>query len=238
MLEDEFDLVSLAEFLQRPAAEVQKLAERGRLPGRKVGGSWRFAKAEITDWLTAKMGESSAEQLQDMEAVLNNPKGRTPLGAMSLANALTVERIAIPLAAKTRGKVISAMTAIPVSQGLVWDADSFAAAVLEREEMMSTALETGVALLHPRRPMPSILGDSFLALGITSSGIPFGGSHGGLTDVFFLIGALEDRWHLRVLAKLSRLAANEDALAALRSASNAFEAMQAVQDFEFTGEDV
>ena len=50
--------------------------------------------------------------------------------------------------------------------------------------MHSTALDNGVALLHPRRPMPAILAEAVLALGITPGGIPFG-SGGSLTDIFF-----------------------------------------------------
>ena len=57
-------------------------------------------------------------------------------------------------------------------------------AILDREHMSPTALGNGVALLHPRRPMSSILGQPLIALGITRSGIPFGGGRDMLTDVF------------------------------------------------------
>ena len=69
--------------------------------------------------------------------------------------------------------------------------------------------------------MPRILEHSFLAMGITATGIPFGGSHGTLTDVFFLIGADSDQTHLRILTRLSRLVANAETLADLRAAGDA-----------------
>ena len=47
-------------------------------------------------------------------------------------------------------------------------------AVRAREDMMPTALDIGVALLHPRRPLASILDRPLLALGRTDRGIPFG----------------------------------------------------------------
>ena len=78
-------------------------------------------------------------------------------------------------------------------------------AIRSREDMYPTAMEGGVALLHPRRPMPTILAQPFLALGVTATGIPFGGERGGLTDVFFLICSVEDRGHLRTLARLARV---------------------------------
>ena len=40
---DMMDVEQLAAYLRRDAREVGKLASRGRLPGHKVGGEWRFA---------------------------------------------------------------------------------------------------------------------------------------------------------------------------------------------------
>ena len=41
----------LADFLQVDEASVVKLAERGELPGRRVGREWRFARAAVLAWL-------------------------------------------------------------------------------------------------------------------------------------------------------------------------------------------
>jgi len=90
-------------------------------------------------------------------------------------------------------------------------------AVRAREDMHPTALENGVALLHPRRPMSRILSQPFLALGRTGTGIPFGGA-APTTDVFFLVCSVEDRGHLQVLARLSRVLASPGFLDALRQA--------------------
>ncbi len=70
-----------------------------------------------------------------------------------------------------------------------------------------------------------------MALGCTSSGIPFGGA-APLSDVFFLICSMEDRGHLRVLARLSRILASPGFLNALHQAGNAEEAHQLIVDTE------
>jgi PTS system nitrogen regulatory IIA component len=106
-----------------------------------------------------------------------------------------------------------------------------AEAVRTREEMHPTALENGVALLHPRRPMPKILSQPFLALGCTASGIPFGGA-APLTDVFFLICSMDDRNHLRVLARLSRLLTLPGFLNALHQAEDSMSAHQLIVEAE------
>src|SRR3954452_20319719 len=40
-----------AELLQVEEAEVLALAEAGELPGRRIGGEWRFARAALLSWL-------------------------------------------------------------------------------------------------------------------------------------------------------------------------------------------
>ena len=51
--------------------------------------------------------------------------------------------------------------------------------------------------------MPNALGESVIAYGRTTTGIPFGGERGALTDIFFLVLCRDDRTHLQVLARLS-----------------------------------
>jgi excisionase family DNA binding protein len=40
-----------AELLNVNERDVVELAESGELPGRKIGGHWRFARAAVLDWL-------------------------------------------------------------------------------------------------------------------------------------------------------------------------------------------
>jgi len=223
MSDDDFDLESLAAYLHLDPAQVARLADRGKLPGRKVQGAWRFARAEIHQWLESRIGLSDDEELVQMETILRPAAGAAhddaPSIAPSIASMMPIEAIAVPLEARTRGSVIQTLMDVAARTGLLWDPGRMADAVRAREEMHPTALENGVSLLHPRRPMPSILGSAFVAFGRTARGIPFGGKV--LTDLFFLICSLDDRGHLRTLARLSRLVADMDLLAELRAAPDA-----------------
>jgi excisionase family DNA binding protein len=44
-------LAGVAALLQVTADDVEALAVAGELPGRKVGGEWRFARAAVLRWL-------------------------------------------------------------------------------------------------------------------------------------------------------------------------------------------
>ena len=229
MAAEDFDLASLAQYLHLAPAQVQKMAERGKLPGRKLQGEWRFSAPEIHHWLEDRIGASEDDaELVQVEEVLDRGLPNEPVNAdsISIAELLPVEAIAMPLLAKTRNAVLKAMAELATSAGLLWDPDKMVEALRARENLHPTALDNGVALLHPRRPLANILAEPFVALGITSSGVPFGSSTGQLTDVFFLIGATDDREHLRILARLSRILQDDSLLQALRGADDAIAARE------------
>ena len=210
-----FDIDSLAAYLHLSPQQVARMADRGKLPGRKVSGQWRFSRAEIHQWLEDRIGLSDEEELVQVENVLERQQGNRD-EAVSIAKTLPLEAIAVPLQARTRGSVLVEMAELAARTGLLWDSDRMTEAIRERENLHPTALDIGVALLHPRRPMPNLLAEPFLALGRTYQGIPFGGAHGGLTDIFFLILSTDDRGHLRMLARLSRLLGDATTLDGLR----------------------
>ena len=226
MAEEDFDVGRLAAYLHMLPAQISKLAKRGKLPGRRVGGQWRFSRAEIHHWLEDRIGLSSDVELAEMESHLQRVDS-TEEEEPTIAQLLPVESIAVPLDARTRGSVITSMTELAAATGLLWDPVKMSDAVAAREAMHPTALDIGVALLHPRRPQLSILGEAVLSLGITGQGIPFGGAS-GMTDVFFLICATSDHEHLRILARLSRMISDPLWLGELRAAGDALEAQQLI----------
>ena len=220
MAELDFDIERLADYLHIDAAQVQRLAERGKIPGRRAAGAWRFSASEIHGWLENRIGLSDERELLQVESFLSRASGGRAADAVRIDDLLPIEAIEIPLAAKTRGSIIQTMVEVAARTDWLWDPKRMEEAVRQREEMHSTALDIGVALLHPRRPLPTALERSFLALGRTDRGVPFGDARGRLTDLFFLICSTDDREHLRVLARLSRMLADGDFVARLRAAED------------------
>lgn len=220
------DLAQLASLLQRDQRELSKLADRGQLPGRKVGGDWRFARADIRHWLETEMPGFDDEQLKRLEEA--NPDPDEPL----LTNLLAPDSVEVPLQARTQSSVPRAMVRLAEQSWQVYDPEAILEAVRAREEMASTAQDNGVAILHPRRPLPKALGESVIAFGRTAGGIPFGAPKHGLTDLFFLVCCRDDRTHLRILARLSRLMLRPGFLDALHMAETAADALQVIRGAE------
>jgi PTS system nitrogen regulatory IIA component len=228
-MEEDFDIDGLAAYLHLMPAQISRLADRGKLPGRRVGGAWRFSRPEIHLWLEERIGLSDEQELVEMEGVLDRSSGPAGDAPIRIADLLSAEAIRVPFDARTQSSVISRMTALAAETGLLWDPEKMADAVRARESMQTTAIGNGVALLHPRRPMPSILGEAILALGITPQGIPFGGG-GSLTDIYFLICSTSDHEHLRILARLSRMIGDPRFLDALREATDASEVLRMIRE--------
>ncbi len=226
----DFDVDRLAEYLHVTPDQILKMANRGRIPGRKIGGQWRFSQAEIHHWLEDRIGLYDEDQLARVEHVLK--RDLADADELLISELLKPEAMAIPLAARTRSSVISQMVQLAAQSGLLWDPEKMEEAVRSREKLHPTALDNGIALLHPRRPLPSILAEPFLAFGRTQQGIPFGGSGGSLTDLFFLICSIDDGGHLRTLARLSRLIGEVEFVAKLRLAQTVEGACELVRNWE------
>ena len=67
MSHESYTLDELARQLGRDRREIEKLVNRGRIPGRKVGGEWQFHPTEITHWLEQEMRAFTDQQLEAVE---------------------------------------------------------------------------------------------------------------------------------------------------------------------------
>lgn len=228
---NELSLEELASYLHLTPAQVQKLASRDKIPGRKVGGEWRFNESEIHHWLEEQIGVADDQALEKVEHVLQqrHRKATGQADLIRISDLMPQECIAVPLTSRSKSALIRELCDHLAHAGWLWDPEAMSQAILAREELHPTALDNGVALLHPRRPLAGILPDRYIALGITRHGLPFGGPRGSLTDVFFLLASTDDAGHLRTLARLSRLLAQPDFLSRLRAAESPREAWEAIQ---------
>jgi len=230
MPSQDFDVPQLAAYLHLSPAQIEKLAQREEIPARRVGGKWRFAKADVHHWLEQKIGVFDDTELEKVEGVLQKTVHHED--PVRISELIQPETIKVPLSSRSPRKVITEICELGTNAGLLWDAPKMIEAVLARESMHSTALDNGVALLHPRRPMPTILSEGFLAMGRSVQGVPFGGSRGILTDVFFLICSIDDPSHLRTLARLSRIINDGEFLAAVRESEQAIDIWNLIRERE------
>ncbi|MCX7393347.1 MAG: PTS sugar transporter subunit IIA [Planctomycetales bacterium] len=227
MSHDWYNLDELSRQLGRDRREIEKLANRGRIPGRKNAGDWQFHPMEITHWLEQEMREFTDGELAILEQTQRSAEFDNP---HPVASFLRIETVQVPLDARTKRSVLESLVEVAGRSWEVWQPSKLLAAIQDREAVLSTAFDNGVAIPHPRNPQVDAIGDSLIAFGRTLSGIPFGGPNRALTDLFFLVVCRDSRTHLHVLARLGRMLQSQGFIDNLRATENSGTAYQLICD--------
>jgi len=211
-------LPELARHIGMDAREVKRLADRGVLPGMRVGGEWRFNRAQMLDWLQQRMHTLDRRHLRNLDRAMSYGDDDAVICRL-----LASEAVEMRLQAKSRPSVLRELVRLAGRTGMVYDPAGIVAALEEREALGSTALAGGFAFPHPRRPLPYATAEPLICLARVPAGIPFGAPDGRLTDLFALICCHDDRQHLLALARLARLFSGElpDALRQVEAAAEA-----------------
>lgn len=225
MSHESYTLDELAQQLGRDRREIEKLANRGRIPGRKVSGDWQFHSAEITHWLENEMREYTDRELAVVE---ESQRSLTVDADIPVSSLLHLETVEVPLLARTKRSALESLIEVAGRTWQIWEPATILQAIRDREAIFSTGFECGVAIPHPRTPLPDAIGESIISFGRTLSGIPFGAPGRQLTDLFFLVLCQDSRTHLQVLARLGRLIQSPGFLDELRAADDSMTAYEVI----------
>ncbi len=201
----------VADYLHMDLRELSKLASRGAIPCRKTARGFVFRKGDVEHWVEAQMHQLPRHRLAGIEKGVSRHHGFDH-EAMLVAPLIPPGGLAAPLKARTREAVLRGMVDLADRAGMVYAHDELLEEVRDRETLCSTALAPGVAMPHPRHPLPYGIAASFVVVGLTQSGVPFGAADGSLTRLFFLICCKDDRTHLHVLARLAQMLHEDSAM--------------------------
>jgi mannitol/fructose-specific phosphotransferase system IIA component (Ntr-type) len=140
---------------------------------------------------------------------------------LELASCFQPDHIIPELEAESRNGVIEELAGLAHRLGLIRDRAWFSRALIERENVMPSAMGNGIAFLHTLRRNPEQVVRPFMVLGRSSAGVDFNALDGGLTHLFFVLGLKFDELYLPWLHKLSQMFALRDAAMALLRAPDA-----------------
>ncbi len=203
----------VASYLALNERTVHKLVTDGVIPGVKVGNQWRFRKAMIDTWLDDQM-------LGVTPRYVESARTKTPRRMLTLASCFEPGHIDADLRARTKTSVIVELCEFAKQLGLVRDETWFVGALIQRENVMPSAIGNGVAFLHTLRRSPEQVLRPFMVLGRSREGVDFDSLDGAPTHLFFVLGLKYEELHLPWLAKLVQMLAQPRAVPSLLAAGD------------------
>lgn len=226
----------LASNLGWSARFIEGLVRGERLPGIEIDGSWYFRRDDVIDWLEQKIQTLDANRVRQLEkrvesSLVADGTFRRPVASDRLVSRLPDEGISLDVDIDNKNDVLHELVRLAGRTGLLYDRDYLLASLIDREAVCSTAMPGGVALCHPRRPVPSAISTQFVCFLRTRKPVDFGSQNGEKTSVFFLLCAPDDRSHLYGLARVARILHN-GALDPIKHAGSAKELKQAINSVE------
>ena len=186
-------LEEIAGHLKVSERTILRMVQAGELPGLKVSNQWRFLRAAIDDWLTERMQRTPSQNLVDVV--------RTKRPLLSVPRLISQDRILLGLSPGSKEGLLHRLVEPLIDAEMIARPTDYVSALIDREQMLSTAIGEGVALPHAREAENSGLRENCIVLGICREGTDFGALDGRPTQIFLLIGSMSTEAHLRLMAK-------------------------------------
>jgi len=216
-----FGIDEVARYLHLSRADLDRLVKDQDIPFERHGERLVFRKVAIDAWASQRILGLEGRHLAEYHQKSSRGAQQLVPHEAIMPDMIRPEFIAPALTAKTKASVLRQMTALAEKTGRVSDRQALLEGLEAREELCSTGIPGGLALLHSRDPESYLFETAFLALGRTIQQIPFGAPDGQPTNLFFLIGCPDDRMHLHTLARLCLMAQKTDLLVDLHQATDA-----------------
>ena len=194
----------VARILSVNEATVYRWIKEAALPGYRVNNQYRFNRAELFEWATARQVKVSADLFSEAD------EDAERFG--SLADALTAGGIVYGLPGDNKSAALNAVVQhMPLPPGI--DRKFLLDILLAREALASTGIGDGIALPHVRNPIVLHVGQPQITLGFLEHPVDFGAIDGKPVYCLFTIISPNVRTHLHLLSQLS-FALRDDAFKA------------------------
>ncbi|GAH36221.1 unnamed protein product, partial [marine sediment metagenome] len=192
----------VAEYLQLNERTVLKMAQKNEIPSTKVVNQWRFMRSLINEWLMYKMKTLPPHLDKENETLKKEIK---------LHKLVRPELMNFDVVPGDKMKILGQLTFPMIQSKFLTRRKYFLDRLIERENMMTTGLGNGVAVPHPRQPIPNLFPESAIAIGICKEGTDFDADDGKTVYAFLTVCSSDDVHHLRILARIAKFASDKSA---------------------------
>jgi len=211
----------IIDLLQVSEKTVYRWIKEKKIPCYRINHQYRFSRSEINEWILDSRIELSSKLLN--LSIANRPTKFTKLiqngGIYYDIPGDTVREV-------LHNAIAGIQTPLHISR------EEIIAALLDREEMMSTAIGRGIAIPHPRNSIITTMEDASVSLCFLKNPVDFGALDGYPVHSLFVLLSPSPRRHLEVLSKISYLCQLEDFLQLLQTRASAAEIINFIQERE------
>jgi PTS system nitrogen regulatory IIA component len=201
---DILTIEEVAKYLRVSERTVYDWAQKGDIPAGKIGTVWRFKKTEIENWVNDRLSVKKT--------------GPSPL-SIPMDTVISPDRILF-LNHSTKRDALVALAENLAGAPQVKNRQELVSEVLKREELMSTAIGSGIAIPHIR--LASVT-DLVISVGISRTDIiDFQALDDEPVRLLFMIAAAYNQhaYYLQTLSAISFRLKNRDFRHTLLAAEN------------------
>jgi len=164
------------------------------MPCTRVHDQYRFNRAEIIEWATARGMAVNFDALA--------PSSEPPHATLRLADALERGGVYHDVPGDARDSVLRAVVAaLPIPDEA--DRELLFDVLVAREALGSTGMGDGIAIPHARNPLIMNVDEAFIALCFLRTPVDFGAIDGKPVTTLFALVSSSVRNHLQLLSRIS-----------------------------------
>lgn len=216
----------VTELLNVSETTIKRWISDGKIPYYRLHNQYRFSRSEIENWvLSCKQGGDFSPF--DEEEFQKERLGTQQFG---LFRAIHKGGVYSDILGDTKEDVIrNAMEEI--AKDLHLDAEVITELLLDRENLMPTALSNGIGVPHTR---DFLLQESYdvIAVVFPKNPIEYGALDGKAVHTLFFLFACDDKRHLHLLAKLAHLSSKPENLAFLNRHPGKADLLEYIKNWE------
>lgn len=198
---------------------IQNWLEEGKIPGYRIQNEVRFSREEIEDWVVRSYDQVHVDS--------EHPQGTQQF---NLYRALHKGYVLKDIEGDSKEEIIQ-NTMKSVAKDLDFDAEAMSELLLDREKLMSTALNKGIAVPHTRDFLLSKAYDVVVVV-YPKKPIEFGALDQKPVHTLFFLFACQDKKHLNLLAKIAYFCTQNERLEILKEKPEKKELLHAIRNWE------
>lgn len=223
----------VAELLNVSETTIRRWLTDGKIPAYRMNHQYRFSRIEIENWMMkCKIKPEGFSPFADQEITQLEETGSQRGGPQqfSLYRAINNGGVFSQVPGATKEEIIRGTMKL-IAQRLGLDAEVLSELLLDREKLMPTALNHGVAVPHTRDFLLQSPAD-LICVVYPQEPIEYGALDGNPVHTLFFLFSTADKKHLHLLAKLAHLSSSEEALGLLQQKPDKPKLLEFIREWE------